>query len=99
MLEQNENEFIRVMETIGDIYDKKPSTSRIMVYWDAMSSFSIEDVKDALNRHVADPERGRFFPLPADVVAQLPRKDAAWLTADEAWATCPIDKLRITSMN
>lgn len=92
MNDSQKNEFLEIMNTTADLYDKKIAKERVAVYWYALSHRELDDVRLAVNRHIQDPERGRFFPLPADISAQLPSISDAWLTGDEAWAMCPKDE-------
>ncbi len=92
MIDSEKHEFIAVMTTTADVYGKEIKNERIAIYWSALKHRDMADVKSALNRHIQDAERGRFFPLPADIAAQLPQEASAWLTADEAWAACPKDE-------
>ena len=85
-------EFFDVLTKTSDLYDKKIERARVSVYWDALKHRTLDDIKDAINRHVQDADRGRFFPLPADISAQLPNELNAWLSANEAWAACPKDE-------
>jgi len=97
----NNNEkhaFVNLMTKIGELYDKKMNPERIALYWNALEHRDIVDIKAALNRHIQDPERGRFFPLPADISAQLPSESNAWLNANEAWAACPKDEITSAAM-
>lgn len=43
----------------------------LRVWWDGCRSFDLEQVGRALSAHAADPERGRFPPMLADVVKHL----------------------------
>lgn len=46
------------------------ATQRAM-YFRSLQRHSIAEVRAALDAHIRDPQRGRFFPVPADVIAQL----------------------------
>ena len=92
MIDQDKREFLAVIERTADLYDKKIPKERVSVYWDALAHRSLDDIRLAINSHIQDKDRGRFFPLPADIAAQLPNEASAWLTADEAWASCPKDE-------
>lgn len=92
MIDSEKNEFLAVINKTADLYDKKIQLERVSVYWSALQHRSLNDIKGAINRHVQDAERGRFFPLPADISAQLPNELNAWLNANEAWAACPKDE-------
>jgi hypothetical protein len=58
------------------------------LYFRTLAPFSLEQVRFALEAHLADPQRGRFMPKPADVIAQLQgaAEDDGRPGADEAWA-------------
>lgn len=65
------------------------ATQRAM-YFRALAAHSLDEVRAALDAHIRDPQRGRFFPAPADVIAQLqgiaatdgrPGQEEAWATA------------------
>jgi hypothetical protein len=57
----------------------------------ALKPYSLGQVQAALAAHVSDPERGRFAPTAADVIAQIEaaRTDGR-PGADEAWAMAPM---------
>lgn len=55
------------------------------LYFDALAAVSIETFQAALTAHMRDPDRGRFFPRPADILAQIAGHDTR-PDADEAWA-------------
>lgn len=98
MNNNEKREFLEVINKTADLYDKKIPKERIAVYWDALAHRSMDDIKSAINRHIQDSERGRFFPLPADISAQLPNELNAWLNANEAWAACPKDEYSSVAM-
>lgn len=43
----------------------------LSVWWEACKPYSMEQVSKALTAHAMDPERGRFPPMPADLVKAL----------------------------
>lgn len=47
------------------------STFALTVWWEACKPFEFEQVSKALSAHAVDPERGRFPPMPSDVVKAL----------------------------
>lgn len=94
MDDTNKREFLNILIEIGKIYDQSKSdiVEKSPIYWSSLNHRSIEDIKSALNSHVRDSDRGRFFPKPADIEAKLPGIASLWLSADEAWAMCPKDE-------
>lgn len=64
------------------------ATQRAM-YFRALAEHSLDAVRAALDAHIRDPQRGRFFPMPADLIAQLQglAADDGRPGPEEAWAT------------
>jgi len=46
------------------------STHEVQGYATVLQRYSLDRINDAIRLHMADPERGRFFPKPADIVHQ-----------------------------
>lgn len=64
-----------------------PPEQQMAMFFRAMGNFPIEVIADALSAHLADPARGRFAPVPADLIEKIeksaqsdgrPGVDAAW---------------------
>lgn len=64
------------------------ATAKAM-FFRALGAYGLSDMRAALDAHVRDPQRGRFAPTPADVIAQLQgaAEDDGRPGAEEAWAT------------
>jgi hypothetical protein len=62
-----------------------PSAAKAM-WFRALAPYPLEAVRSALDAHLGDADRGRFLPMPADVLAQLSGFDGR-PGAEEAWAT------------
>lgn len=78
---------------LSDVYGLYPSTrpltaGQIAMFMRAVSAHAIEAIQAGFDAHVKDSQRGRFPPLPADVIAQIEGKaaDDGRPGADEAWA-------------
>lgn len=58
------------------------------LFFRALAAYQLDAVRAALDAHVKDPQRGRFMPLPADVIAQLQgaAADDGRPGPEEAWA-------------
>lgn len=52
-------------------YRQDVSTFSLGVWWSACEAFSLEQVGKAFTAHATDAERGRFAPMPADIVKHL----------------------------
>lgn len=61
-----------------------PAAAKAM-WFRALGAYPLEAVRAALDAHLGDPDRGRFLPMPADVLAQLAGFDGR-PGAEEAWS-------------
>lgn len=52
-------------------YRQDVSEFALSVWWQACRPFALEQVQKAFTAHATDAERGRFPPMPADIVKQL----------------------------
>lgn len=66
----------------------KASDANTALYFRALQRYPLEVVRAAFDAHVSDPARGRFVPVPADLIAQIDamQSDDGRLGAEEAWA-------------
>lgn len=71
MNQQNKREFKDLITSVLAFYRQDVSTFALGVWWAACSPFDIEQVRQALNAHAIDSERGQFAPKPADIVRAL----------------------------
>lgn len=82
--------FVALLRDVFGLYPAaKPLTEgQVAMFFRALADHPIERVRAALDAHVRDPQRGRFPPVPADVIAQLngAAADDSRPGADEAWA-------------
>lgn len=60
------------------------------LFFRALGAHSLEAVRAGLDAHIKDPKRGRFAPMPADVIEQIEGlvADDGRPGAEEAWAMC-----------
>ena len=96
-----------MMSKTFEIYGKPaPTTSLMEAYWDALSRFSFEEVRQGFNMHILNPDNGQFLPKPADVVRQIGGDTEtlaakAWTSVDYAirtagpWASVVFDDMVI----
>lgn len=82
-------QFCGLMTGVHDFYGKDLSEFALSVWWEAMRPYDLSAVRDALSRHVVDPDAGQFMPKPADVVRAIGGRtiDAAqmaWSKVDSA---------------
>ena len=63
--------FAQLLTDALAFYRQDVSTFALGVWWQACEAFDLEQVSKALTAHAMDPERGRFPPMPADLVRVL----------------------------
>jgi len=82
--------FVSLLRDVFGLYPAaKPLTEgQVAMFFRSLAEYPIEQVRAALDAHVRDVQRGRFPPVPADVIAQLhgAAADDTRPGADEAWA-------------
>ena len=69
--------------TISEVYERELSPAAVAIYVTTLQRFEPQLIVKALQRHVEDPERGRFMPRPADIIVHLTPDGSA--TAFNAW--------------
>lgn len=81
-------EFSALLLTTMSVYGKQVTGDLVRLYFNALQALDLAAVKDALNRHVQDPEGGQFPPKPADLIKQVQgvKADDGRPGRDEAWA-------------
>ena len=72
---------------LAEIYGKALSPAAIGIYWTALQGHPLAEVQRAIERHVQDPDAGRYFPKPADLIRHLATRQAddGQPGPDEAW--------------
>lgn len=97
---QDKLQFAELMKATLGIYDKEVTKETLVIWWNALSAYTIELVREALSRHVQDKLNGRFSPKPADVIAMIDRiAPDGRPGADEAWAIYPRNESDSAVMN
>lgn len=86
------SEFRELLTDVLAYYGKDCSEFTMTVWWNAMQSFSLEQVSRALQKHATDAERGQFAPKVADIVRALQgtstdRAAIAWGKVHEAMSS------------
>ena len=83
MLESDREGFAATLLTIGKSYGKALEADTLKLYWETLHDLSLGMVQSAIQRHMRDPERGRWMPLPSDILHQSGIRKP---TALSAWA-------------
>lgn len=84
MKQQEFDEFCELLDLISEQYNKPLSDGAKMLYWQGLADFDFAAVKQALFRHIRNPDNGMFMPKIADVVRML--QGSTQDSAFNAWA-------------
>lgn len=72
MFEQDFDEFDSLVSAIWMLKGQAPLTSGAKaLFFRALATHPIEEVRAGLDAHLRDPKRGQYLPMPADVIAQI----------------------------
>jgi hypothetical protein len=82
--------FFSMLDDVWGFYPnaKSPTDGQKAIFFRALREYSLAAVRQAFDSHMRDPQRGRFAPVPADIVAQIEgdRADDGRPGPEEAWA-------------
>lgn len=89
MTEKDMERFEATLTSALAFWKQDLSEFALSVWWEACKPYSMEQVSKSLTTHAMDPERGRFPPMPADIVKALhgthtDRSLVAWGTVHRA---------------
>ena len=87
MNNSDKQKFMTLFYGAGEYYDKQISKELLQMYFNGLSQHSIEEVELAINQHMQDADRGRFFPKIADFTHKLSTEElSAEERAEIAWS-------------
>jgi hypothetical protein len=84
MVDDDKKEFAQFMGGMFAVYNKEVSPMLLRIWFEALRQYDLKAVKDALARHLLNPDNGQFLPKPADVVKLIGGTTID--TALEAWS-------------
>lgn len=90
-------ELATLLVALGEYYERPLQRGVLALYVDALATFEIADVKRATRAHVEDPDRGRFFPKIAELIARIqPPASSASAIDDQAgeWWELVVERIR-----
>ena len=93
MLDDQKRDFKEMMIATMALYQQEISVGMLRMWWASLSGYELNDVRDAISRHVQDKTAGKFVPRPANIIEQLDAMHPdGRIGADEAWALYPHDE-------
>lgn len=93
MNQSDYDQFGDLLTCVAELYGRTVKPMQTAMYFRALEDYPLPAVQSALDSHAKCPERGRFWPLPADLLAKLetaaaidgrPSPEEAWSTAIQA---------------
>ena len=82
MTDADKDPFSEALGGVAGFYGVTLPATSAAIYWSALAEHQFSDILDAIKAHIKDPERGRWMPKPADIIAKL---GPAEIGADAAW--------------
>ncbi|APW37635.1 hypothetical protein RD110_10900 [Rhodoferax koreense] len=81
-------EFSEMLDAIWSLKGPVPTASQKAMFFRVLAEYPLNEVRAGLDAHVKDPIRGKFLPMPADVIAQIKGivSEDGRPGAEEAWA-------------
>lgn len=77
-------DFAEIWTAAYAVYGKTVSDPMLDVVFNALSSYSLKDIRTGLSGHIKNPDSGQFPPKPADVIKHISGNSQS--SAGEAWA-------------
>jgi len=89
MQQQDFDDFVDIIQVVGEQYNKKLSDGVIALYWQGLQDYELAAVRDALGRHLRNTDNGQFMPKIADIIRMLQGSSqdcafSAWTKVDKA---------------
>lgn len=78
------DDFAEVWTAAYAVYGKTVSDPMLDVVFNALSAYSLRDIRAGLSGHIKNPDSGQFPPKPADVIKHISGNSQS--AAGEAWA-------------
>jgi hypothetical protein len=93
MVDDDFESFTSMLDSVSGLISRGkyiPSADHAAIFFATLRAYPLAVVSQAFTDHVRDPERGKFAPTPADVIAKI---EAAMINSrpgpEEAWAMIP----------
>ena len=84
MTKNDRAQFAELWVAAYAVYGKQVSDGMLDVVFNALSAYSLKDIRTGLSGHIKNPDSGQFPPKPADVIKHISGNSQS--SAGEAWA-------------
>lgn len=87
MDDSNKKDFAVLFYGLGEYYDKPVTKNLLLIYFDDLKKYSLDEVKEGASKHRLDPKHGTFWPKSADIIRHLQTDEISdEEKAELAWA-------------
>jgi hypothetical protein len=69
--------FLKSLSSVSKYYGKTLTADVMDIYWGVLRPLEPDELSAGIQRHMANPDRGRFMPTAADIIASVPEDFAA----------------------
>ena len=89
MIESEKAKFAEILYALGQYCDKDLPKGVIEIYWNGLKHLDFSAIRDAMSRHIHNPDTGQFMPKIADITRMLggtsnDKAMVAWAKVDSA---------------
>ena len=87
MNDSDKKDFAVLFYGLGEYYDKSVTKNLLLIYFDDLKQYSLDEVKEGARKHRLDPKHGTFWPKSADIIRHLKSNEITTeQKAELAWA-------------
>lgn len=89
MTQNDFDQFQTLLQAVSELYGKPMTPFSVSIYWGALQQYDMAVVREAMNRHITNPDNGQFMPKPADLIRMMQGSSQdkalqAWHKVDKA---------------
>lgn len=95
MTPEDKPDFAKMMARLFAVYQAELTTQTLDIWWGILFECDLQDIREAMNAHVADPDGGRFVPRPAHIVNRMEHSQKLKLAAVRALRDEMMDMIRV----
>jgi len=86
MDDSDKKDFAVLFYGLGEYYDKAVTKNLLLIYFDDLKQYSLNEVKKGASKHRLDPKHGTFWPKSADIIRHLQSDISTEDKAELAWS-------------
>lgn len=89
MTQNDFDQFQTLLQAVSELYGKPMTPFSVSIFWGALQQYDMAVVREAMNRHITNPDNGQFMPKPADLIRMMQGSSQdkalqAWHKVDKA---------------